>query len=61
MVDADGHHVDMDEHGPGFGGHWIQGGMMGPGHAGMGWGAMGGGWHHANGSYGMAFAFTTAG
>ena len=27
---------------------------------GMGWGMMGNGWRHANGSYGMVFTFTTA-
>ena len=60
MVDANGQFVGMDMYGPGFGGQWIQGGMMGPGHAGMGWGMMGAGWRHSNGAYGMAFTFTTA-
>jgi hypothetical protein len=59
MVDADGEPIDMDEHGPGFGGQWIQGGMMGAGHAGMSWGMMGAGWQHGS-AYGMAFTFTTA-
>ncbi|MGD8897150.1 MAG: Ig-like domain-containing protein [Acidobacteriota bacterium] len=58
MVDADGELIDMDEHGPGYGGQWIQGGMMGAGHAGMPWGMMGGGWQHGS-DYGMAFTFTT--
>lgn len=60
MVDANGQLVDMNMYGPGLGGQWIQGGMMGTGHAGMGWGMMGGGWRHSNGAYGMAFTFTTA-
>jgi hypothetical protein len=58
MVDADGDPVDMDMHGPAFGGQWIQGGMMGSGHGGMPWGMMGGGWQHG-GTYGMAFTVTT--
>lgn len=60
MVEADGELIDMDEHGPAFGGQWIQGGMMGAAHAGMPWGMMGGGWQHGSGVYGMAFTFTTA-
>jgi hypothetical protein len=60
MVDANGQVIDMGMYGPGFGGQWIQGGMMGTGHAGMAWGMMGGNWRHSNGAYGMAFTFTTA-
>ena len=60
MTDVNGQFIDMDMYGPGFGGQWVQGGMMGPGHAGTPWGMMGGGWHHSNGAYGMAFTFTTA-
>jgi hypothetical protein len=60
MVDANGQVIDMGVYGPGFGGQWIQGGMMGTGHAGMAWGMMGGNWRHSNGAYGMAFTFTTA-
>lgn len=60
MVGANGQVVDMMQYGPGYGGQWIQGGMMGyGGHAGMDWGAMGGNWRSSNGSYGMAFSFTT--
>jgi hypothetical protein len=59
MVDSNGELIDMDEHSPAFGGEWIQGGMIGVGHAGMPWSMMGGGWQHGNGVYGMAFAFTT--
>jgi hypothetical protein len=60
MVDANGSAIDMNTYGPGFGGQWIQGGMMGAGHGGTAWGMMGAGWQHSNGAYGMAFAFTTA-
>ena len=59
MVDANGQLVDMDMYGPRFGGQWVQGGMMSAGHGGTPWGMMGGRWQHANGSYGMAFTFTT--
>jgi hypothetical protein len=63
MMDADGHVIDLEQHGPGMGGSWVtqqmmdqrsmQGGMMmndmtGPG------------WQHANGTYGMVFTFATA-
>jgi hypothetical protein len=34
MVDATGQPVDMEQYGPGLGGQWIQGGMMGAGHGG---------------------------
>lgn len=62
MMDADGRPVEWETHGPGMGGSWATEGMMGPG---MGMGGavgarhMGAGWSHANGSYGMAFGFTT--
>ena len=71
MVDANGQVIDMDHYGPGFGGQWITGtgqpGSGGPGgghhggahHGGQPWGGMGPGWQHPNGSYGMAFTFTT--
>jgi Bacterial Ig-like domain len=55
-----GQPIDYDAYGPGMGGQWIQGGMMGGSHAGTAWGMMGGPWHGANGAYGMAFPFTTA-
>jgi len=43
-----------------FGGQWVQGSVMTGAHGGgMGWGMMGVGWRHENGSYGMAFGFTT--
>jgi hypothetical protein len=60
MVDADDQLMDMNMYGPGLGGQWIQGGMMGASHAGMGWGMMGPGWRHPDGPYGMVFTFTTA-
>ncbi|NIS65091.1 MAG: hypothetical protein GTO05_08025 [Gemmatimonadales bacterium] len=62
MMDATGHVIDLEQHGPRMGGVWVtqhmidqrimQGGMMmndmtGPG------------WRHANGTYGMVFTFTT--
>jgi hypothetical protein len=60
MADANGQLIDMNMYGPGLGGQWVQGGMMGASHAGMGWGMMGGGWRHPDGPYGMVFTFTTA-
>lgn len=54
MMTTGGQRVDMDRNGMGMGGQWVTGGMMG-GQTGM----MGTGWMHANGSYGMAFEFTT--
>ena len=60
MTGAAGQVIDMDQYGPGFGGQWIQGGMMGAGHGGTAWGMMGAGWRYSNGSFGMAFTFTTS-
>jgi hypothetical protein len=61
LRDAQGNPAGYDTHGAMMGGQWIQGGMMSGLHGGgMGWGMMGDGWRHANGSYGMAFSFTTA-
>jgi hypothetical protein len=59
MMSSGGAVVDYTA-GLGMGGQWIMGGMMTGTHGGMGWGMMGSGWRNANGSYGMAFAFTTA-
>lgn len=59
MMDTDGHFIDMDEYRGSMGGEWIQGGMMGPSHDTNPWGMMAGGWQGMNGSYGMAFPFTT--
>jgi hypothetical protein len=61
ITDVDGHHMDFDQHGFEMGGHWVDedklghhGGMMGD-HS-----HMGDGWQHDNGTYGMAFPFSTA-
>lgn len=62
--DAQGRVIDMQHHAAHMGGQWATGGMMqgGGGMMGTGGGShMGAGWQHANGSYGMLFAFTTAG
>lgn len=70
MMDGDGHHVDMEEHGPGMGGEWATDAMMtGGGQGGTGMhGGMepsdhtGGHWDHpTNGTHGMVFIFTTEG
>lgn len=60
MTGASGAAVDYTTYGPGMGGQWLMGSMMTSTHGGMAWGMMGNGWRHANGSYGMVFAFTTA-
>ena len=54
MMDAQGQPVAMGRSGMGMGGNWATGGMMG-GQQGM----MGTGWRDSDGSYGMAFGFTT--
>ena len=59
MRDSAGRVIDMAQYGGAMGGQWIMGGMMGPSHAGSSWGMMGGNWQGTNGSYGMAFPFTT--
>jgi len=61
VTDVDGHVMDFDQHGFDMGGHWVDedmldtGGMMMGGHS-----HMGDGWQHDNGTYGMAFSFSTA-
>jgi hypothetical protein len=60
MMTAAGQLIDYGLHGPGMGGQWLTGGMMGPNHGGHSWGMMGPGWRGANGGYGMEFPFTTA-
>ena len=60
MTTQSGAWIDYGPYGPMMGGQWIMGGMMGPNHSGRPWGMMGFGWHNPNGSYGMAFPFTTA-
>jgi hypothetical protein len=60
ITDADGHHMDFDQHGVDMGGHWVDEDMLGQ-HGGMGGHPhMGDGWQHHNGFYGMAFPFHTA-
>jgi hypothetical protein len=61
MRDSAGRAIDMAQYGGAMGGQWITGAMMGPSHAGGSWGMMGGNGQGTNGSYGMAFPFTTAG
>ena len=60
MTTQTGQGVDCTQYGPSMGGQWIMGGMMTGSHAGGAWTMMGANWHNANGSYGMAFTFTTA-
>ncbi len=60
MMTQAGQALEYFQYGPMMGGQWITGGMMGNSHAGGSWGMMGPNWRNANGSYGMAFTFTTA-
>jgi Bacterial Ig-like domain len=63
MLTQAGQLLDYNQFGPAMGGQWItggMGGMMAGSHAGGPWGMMSPGWRNANGSYGMAFSFTTA-
>jgi hypothetical protein len=60
MMTQAGQLLDYTHYGPMMGGQWVMGGMMGGSHGGHPWGMMGPGWHNPNGSYGMAFPFTTA-
>jgi hypothetical protein len=64
MMDADGHVIDLEQHGHDMGGEWATqqmmdqrmmggGGMMGADDM------MGFGWAHENGNFGMIFNFTT--
>lgn len=66
MMDADGEHANMEEHGHQMGGEWATDDMMmGGGMGGMDGKMdpsehMGGNWDHpSNGSHGMIFTFTT--
>ena len=59
LMAGNGQPCDLQSYGPGMGGQWIDGAMMGGGHGGPSNGMMGSGGHHGN-SYGMAFPFTTA-
>lgn len=60
MTTQAGQPLDYTQYGPMMGGEWILGGRMGASHGGGSWGMMGSGWRNTNGSYGLAFAFTTA-
>ena len=60
MMTQAGQPLGYDQYGPMMGGQWIMGGMMGGSHAGGSWGMLGPNWRNPNGSYGMAFSFTTA-
>lgn len=60
MATQAGRAIDCAQYGLTMGGQWVMGGMMGGSHAGGSWMMMGPNWHNANGSYGMAFTFTTA-
>lgn len=65
MQDEHGHDMDLEQHGHGMGGEWVEEHMLGGGGGHMG-GHMGGhdhqgdGWQHENGMYGMTYSFTTA-
>ena len=56
MTEA-GRPVDCGRYGPGQGGRWVTGEMMGPGHGAPPWAGMPG--RGCPAGYGMAFAFTT--
>ena len=60
MMAQSGQPLDYAQYGPMMGGQWIMGGMMSGSHGGSPWGTMGSGWRNTNGSYGVAFTFTTA-
>ena len=60
VMTQDGQAVDCARYGPANGGQWIVGGMITGSHAGGAWTMMDENWHNANGSYGMAFSFTSA-
>ena len=59
LMTRPGQPLDYGRYGPLMGGQWIMGAMIGGAHAGGPWGMMGPNWRNANGSYGMAFSFTT--
>jgi len=62
MMDAEGRPIDLEHYGPGMGGQWVSEAMAnGMGATGMGMGVnhAGPGWRHVNGTYGLAFTFTT--
>jgi hypothetical protein len=61
ITDVDGHQMNFERHGFDMGGHWVDEDMLGQ-HGGMmgGHSHMSDGWQHENGTYGMAFPFSTA-
>jgi hypothetical protein len=60
LVDAHGHDMDFEQHGEALGGHWVDQDMVGHGGGMMeGHNHSGEGWQHQNGTFGMAFEFTT--
>jgi hypothetical protein len=59
MMDASGHHAEIEQHGMGMGGQPVTGGMMGGMHGGQPSGMMGADWSDADGHFGMAFTFQT--
>jgi hypothetical protein len=62
MMDEDGDYVDLEDHGPGMGGHWATDEMMGGGGpmGGQMGSHMGDGWQNPDdGTWGMVFTFTT--
>ncbi len=60
MLDANGDMLNYDHCTSQHGGQWASQSMMGGSMMGGTSGMMGSGWQHANGAYGMVFAFTTA-
>ena len=52
--------MDFDQHGFDMGDHWVDEDMFGTGGTMGGHPQMGDGWQHHNGTYGMAFPFSTA-
>ena len=60
MMAQSGQPLDCGRYGPGMGGRWVTPGGPGPTHGGGPWGAMPPAWRSDDGTYGMAFSFTTA-
>ena len=60
ITNVDGHGMDFDQHGFDMGDHWVDEDMFGTGGMMGGHPQMGDGWQHHNGTYGMAFPFSTA-
>jgi hypothetical protein len=60
LTDANGHRMNFEPHGFDMGGQWVDETTFGPGGMMGGHPHMGEGWEHHNGTYGMAFPFSTA-